>query len=134
MSENKAHIEVKRGSDKNFGIVFGAVFLIIALFPLLHGEPLRLWSATVSAVFFVIAFIKPTLLNKLNTLWFNFGMALGSIIAPIVMMIVYFITVVPIGLIMRAIGKDILNQKIDREAKSYWIKREQPVGTMKDQF
>jgi len=69
-----------------------------------------------------------------NKLWFKFGMLLGSIIAPVVMALVYFITVVPTGLIMRLLGKDLLKQKLDKNAKSYWIKRSEPIGSMKNQF
>jgi hypothetical protein len=69
-----------------------------------------------------------------NKLWFKFGIFLGSIIAPIVILIVYFITVIPTGLIMRLLGKDLLRQKLDKNTKSYWIERREPIGSMKNQF
>ena len=61
-------------------------------------------------------------------------MVLGAVVAPVVMALVYFTTVVPIGLIMRLIGKDLLRQKLDKNTKSYWIERNEPMGSMKDQF
>ena len=59
---------------------------------------------------------------------------LGSIIAPIVMAFVYIVTVLPIGLIMRLLGIDLLRQKLDKDTKSYWIERDEPIGSMKNQF
>ena len=66
--------------------------------------------------------------------WFKLGMLLGAVIAPLVMALVYFSTVVPLGVIMRLMGKDLLRQKMDSDASTYWITRDQPVGSMKDQF
>ena len=126
--------EIDLGSNKSFGIVFAIVFLIVALYPLLNSEGLRIWALIVSAVFLLLVFIAPKTLSLPNRLWFKFGMILGSIIAPIVMALVYFITVLPTGLIMRLLGKDLLKQKLDKNAKSYWIERTEPMGSMKNQF
>jgi hypothetical protein len=124
----------EKSSDKSFGIVFSIVFLIIALYPLVSSEQVRLWALAISIVFFFLAFAAPKILTLPNKLWFKFGILLGSIIAPIVMALVYFITVLPTGLIMRLLGKDLLKQKLDKNAKSYWIERGKPMGSMKNQF
>ena len=78
--------------------------------------------------------MAPNVLALPNKLWFKLGLALGAIVAPVVMALVYFTTVVPIGLIMRLMGKDMLRQKLDKNAKSYWIVRDLPMGSMRDQF
>jgi hypothetical protein len=70
----------------------------------------------------------------LNKVWFKFGMVLSAIVSPIVMGLLFFIAVTPMALIMRARKKDLLRCKFDRQAASYWIEREQPVGTMKNQY
>lgn len=134
MSEFKSHVEVNMGSEKGFGIVFAIVFLLIGLYPLLHGENVRLWALVAALVLLALAFLAPKTLSVPNKLWFKLGMLLGAVVAPIVMALVYFITVVPIGLLIRLTGKDLLREKLDKKATSYWIKRDQPVGTMKDQF
>ena len=67
-------------------------------------------------------------------MWFQFGLLLGKIVTPIIMLLVFFLTVLPTGLIMRLLGKDLLNQKIDRSSPSYWIKRDDPAGSMRNQF
>ena len=136
MSELTSHTatDIERSSTKSFGVVFFIVFLIIALYPLINSEELRIWALVTSFVFLFLAFVAPKTLSIPNMLWFKFGLLLGSIIAPIVMALVYFVTVVPTGLIMRLLGKDLLKQKLDKNVKSYWIERSKPMGSMKNQF
>ena len=134
MSEISSHVSTEQSSPKSFGVVFSCVFLIIALYPLITSEGLRIWALVVSIIFFLLAFLAPKILVLPNKLWFKFGLLIGSIVAPIVMAFVYFVTVLPTGLIMRLLGKDLLKQKLDKNAKSYWIERKEPMGSMKNQF
>ena len=134
MSEIASHVSTEQSSEKSFGVVFSIVFLIVALYPLINSESLRIWALVVSIIFFLLAFLAPKILVLPNKLWFKFGLLLGSIVAPIVMAFVYFVTVLPTGLIMRLLGKDLLKQKLDKNAKSYWVKRSEPMGSMKNQF
>ena len=134
MSKTTSHIAIEQSSPKSFGIVFSIVFLIVALYPLVNSEGLRMWALVVSIIFFLLAFLAPKILVLPNKLWFKFGLLIGSIVAPIVMAFVYFVTVLPTGLIMRLLGKDLLKQKLDKNAKSYWVKRSEPMGSMKNQF
>ena len=134
MSEISSHVSTEQSSPKSFGVVFSCVFLIIALYPLITSEGLRIWALVVSIIFFLLAFLAPKILVLPNKLWFKFGLLIGSIVAPIVMAFVYFVTVLPTGLIMRLLGKDLLKQKLDKNAKSYWVKRSEPMGSMKNQF
>ena len=134
MIEPKAHIPTEQSSPKSFGIVFSIVFLIISLYPLTTSEGLYIWALAVSIALLLLALLTPNVLMLPNKVWFKFGIFLGSIIAPIVILIVYSITVIPTGLIMRLLGKDLLTQKLDKNAKSYWIERSEPIGSMKNQF
>ena len=134
MIEISRHVSTEQSSEKSFGVVFSIVFLIVALHPLINSEGLRIWALVVSVIFFLLAFLAPKILVLPNKLWFKFGLLIGSIVSPIVMTLVYFVTVVPTGLIMRLLGKDLLKQKLDNNAKSYWIERKEPMGTMKNQF
>ena len=99
----------KISSNRSFGILFCIVFAIIAFWPIINGNPLRLWSIPISIIFLVLGLLNSKLLNPLNIIWVKFGELLGRIIAPIVMAIIYFIIVTPIGLFMRLNGKDLLN-------------------------
>ena len=134
MSKIASHVSTEQSSPKSFGVVFSCVFLIIALYPLITSEGLRIWALVVSIIFFLLAFLAPKILVLPNKLWFKFGLLIGSIVAPIVMALVYFVTVLPTGFIMRLLGKDLLKQKLDKNAKSYWIERKEPMGSMKNQF
>ncbi len=134
MAERDSFAEVKMGSERSFGLVFAGVFLIVGLFPLLGDGAVRWWSVAIAAAFAVIAFAIPKILAAPNRLWFKFGMFLGGIVAPIVMALLFFLTVLPTGMIMRMLGKDLLRQRLDKNAKSYWIERTEPMGSMKNQF
>ena len=134
MSEIASHVSTEQSSEKSFGVVFSIVFLIVALYPLINSESLRIWALVVSIIFFLLAFLAPKILVLPNKLWFKFGLLVGSIVVPIVMTLIYFVTVLPTGLIMRLLGKDLLKQKLDKNAKSYWIERKEPMGSMKNQF
>ena len=134
MSESTKHIPIEQSSEKSFGVVFSIVFFLAALYPIINSGDIHLWAIIVSAIFLLLAFIAPKTLSLPNKLWFKFGMLLGSIVAPIVMVLVYVISVLPIGLMMRLLGKDELKQKLDKSAKSYWIERKEPMGSMRNQY
>ena len=125
--------DIKIGSNRSFGIVFFVVFLIIATYPLINGNELRLWSLIISLVFLFLGLVNSKILNPLNKLWFKFGIFLGKIVSPLVMGIIFFLVVTPIGLIMRLLNKDLLNLKFNNKS-SYWIEKTEPKSKMKNQF
>ena len=126
--------KIKINSNRSFGIVFFFVFLIISLWPLLNGNPLRVWSIFVAIIFLILGLINSNFLTPLNKLWFKFGKLLGFIVAPIVMGVIFFLVITPTGFIMKMLGKDLLNKKYNNKIKSYWINREKSKSTMKQQF
>ena len=124
---------IKIGSNKSFGLVFFIFFLIVSLYPLVNDEDIRKWSLVLSIIFLVLGLTNSKILNPLNKLWFKFGILLGKFISPLIMGMIFFLVVTPIGLIMRALGKDLLNLKYNKD-KSYWIKKSGPKSKMKNQF
>ena len=125
--------DIKISSNRSFGIVFFIVFLLIALYPLTYGGEIRIWSAITSLIFLVSGLINLKILTPLNKLWFKFGILLGKIISPVIMGIIFFLVVTPIGLIMRLLRKDVLNLRYNKN-KSYWIEKGGPKSKMKNQF
>ena len=123
----------KYPTNKNFGIVFSIVFLIIALFPLINDGSLRIWSLIVSLAFLALGLLNSKFLSPLNKIWFKFGLFLGKIISPMVMGLIFFFVVTPIGILMRILKKDLLNLKLNNN-KSYWIEKNEPKSKMKNQF
>ena len=125
--------DLKISSNKSFGFVFFVVFLLIALYPLTRSLEIRIWSLIISIIFLALGLKNSRFLTPLNKLWFKFGIFLGKIISPLIMGIIFFLVVTPIGLIMRLLGKDLLNQKFNTN-KSYWIEKVGPKSKMKNQF
>ena len=124
---------VKIGSNRSFGIVFFVFFLIIATYPLINGAELRLWSLIISIIFLLLGLVNSKILNPLNKQWFKFGIFVGKVISPLVMSIIFFLVVTPIGLLMRLLNKDLLNLKFNNNS-SYWIEKTEPKSKMKNQF
>ena len=124
---------MKQSSEKSFGVLFFIIFILIALWPLLSGETIKVWALVLSIIFLVITFLKRDLLKPLNKIWIKFGELLGKIIAPIVMALIFFFILTPISIIIRLFGKDLLKLKISKE-NSYWIKREKNINSMDKQF
>ena len=125
--------DVKISSNRSFGIVFFVVFLLIALYPLTNEGEIRFWSVIISLIFLILGLLNSKILAPLNKLWFKFGIFLGKIISPLIMGIIFFLVVTPIGLIMRLLGKDVLNLRYN-DNQSYWIERNGPKSKMKNQF
>ena len=125
--------DIKISSNRSFGVVFFIVFLLIALYPLLNNNEIRLWSLIVSVLFLILGILNSKILSPLNKVWFKFGLLLGKIISPIIMGVIFFLVVTPIGFIMKLLGKDLINLKFNNE-KSYWIEKSGPKSEMKNQF
>ncbi len=125
--------QIKMSSNRSFGIVFCIFFLVVALYPLIHDGSIRFWSLFISIIFLILGLLKSKFLNPLNKIWFKFGIFIGKIISPIIMGLVFFFVVTPTGLIMRALGKDLLKLNYDNN-KSYWINKTGPKSRMKNQF
>ena len=126
--------EIKISSNKSFGLVFFVIFIIIALWPLLNDGNIRVWSIIVSIIFLILGLLNSKILTPFNKLWMRLGALLGIIASPIVMGVVYFGIITPIGLIMKLFGKDVLNLKLDKNKKTYWTLKKKIPSKMKDQF
>ena len=108
-------MKIKVGSNRNFGFVFSIVFLLIALWPLLNNSEIRIWSLIISAIFLILGFLNSKILNPLNILWFKFGLLLGKIISPLVMGLIFFCVLTPIGILMKIFMKDLLKLKYNNK-------------------
>lgn len=125
--------DIKMGSNKSFGLVFSALFLLISLYPLINNENIRIWSLAICVIFLILGLLNSKFLTPLNKLWFKFGIFLGKIISPLVLGIIFFGVVTPTSLLMRLLRKDLLNLKFNKK-KTYWNEKEGPRSKMKNQF
>ena len=125
-------------SNRVFGLIFAAVFTVIALLHLFVRDKDWWWYfAVIAAAFLLPALVKPGLLGPLHRVWQQVRLILNRIIAFLVMVVLFYGVVLPTGLIMRALGKDLLRLRYDRDAASYWLPRDPPgpePETMQNQF
>ena len=126
--------EINKSSNKSFGLVFFLVFILIGIYPILNQGNIRVWSIIIAVVFLILGLSNSRILTPLNRIWFKFGIFLGKMISPIIMGVIFFLVVTPIGLIMKILGKDLLNIKYNKKKKSYWIEKNDPKSKMKNQF
>ncbi|HEY1473697.1 MAG TPA: SxtJ family membrane protein [Pseudolabrys sp.] len=130
-----SHRKVAAGSDRSFGLVFAAFFALVALLPAIHGAPVRWWAIAAAGAFVTIALFAPRVLHPLNRLWFALGLLLHRVVNPVVMALMFYGAILPMALLLRALGKDLLRLKREPQAASYWIAREPPApGSMSKQF
>jgi hypothetical protein len=132
-----SHRKVVAGSDRSFGLVFAAFFALAALLPVIHGAPPRWWALGLAAAFAAAALFVPRVLHPLNRVWFAIGMLLHHVVNPVVMAVMFYGAILPMALLLRVLGKDLLRLKREPEAASYWIPREPPApapGSMSKQF
>jgi len=124
-------------SNRAFGFVFAAVFVLIALFPLLVSGGVRWWSIGVAAAFLVAALAFPAVLAPLNRLWTAFGLLLHRVVSPLVLGFMFFLVFTPMGLVRRLFNKDPLHLRFEPELRSYWVERRPPgpaPETIENQF
>ena len=124
---------MKKPSDKSFGLLFAFVFLAVALWPILKNDSINLIALFSSISLLIITFIKPELLKPFNYLWMKLGLVLGKIVPPIIMFMIFFTIITPIGLLLRIFKKDLLCLKFTNE-DTYWQDRKENVTTMDKQF
>lgn len=134
MTIEHANIPIKQASDRSFGIVFTVVLLGIGLYPMLAGTSPRVFFLGAAAALLCVAVFRPRWLSFPSSLWHKLGLLLGAVVAPIMLGVVYLITIVPLGLFMKIRGKKLLEQSFDADLKSYWVAREKPPQSMKKQF
>ena len=124
---------IKIGTNKSFGIVFFLFFSIVSIFPLFKDGNIRIWSLIIAIIFLILGLLNSKILTPLNKIWFKLGILLGSFVSPIVMGVVFFVIVTPTSLIMKVLGKNLLNLKRDNK-RTYWIERSKIKSKMKNQF
>ena len=126
--------KTNKSSNRSFGIVFFIVFLLIGFYPFLNQEELKLWSIIISFIFLILGIMNSKILTPFNKIWIKLGIFLGKIISPIIMGLIFFLVVTPIGIFMRILGKDLLNLKFKGDKKSYWLEKTDQKSKMKNQF
>lgn len=123
--------KVSVSSNRKFGYTIGIILIVLSILPtLLHHQPVRLWLLAPGVAMLVLALAAPASLGPINRLWFQFGLLLGRLTNPIVMGILFFAVLTPIGWLLRLRGHDLLRLRHDADADSYWIHRDADAAPM----
>lgn len=123
--------KVSASSNRKFGLTIGIILMVVSIMPtVLHRHPLRLWLLALGVMVFVAGWLAPALLGPLNRVWFKFGLLLGRVTNPIVMGVLFFAVLTPIGWLLRITGHDLLRLRADAKAESYWINRDPKTASM----
>jgi len=126
---------MKLPTNRNFGLVFSIFFLVLSAYFYLNFN-MNLSTIIfifLSLIFFIFGILNSKVLYPINLIWYKFGILLGKIVSPIIMGIIFFLVVTPIGIFLKIIKKDILNLKFNKN-KTYWIQKDGPKSNMKNQF
>ena len=134
MSDFKNNVKIERPTEKKFGIFLSILSILANLYLIYFENIFNPFLIMITLIIIFITFIKPILLKLPNILWLKFGLIIGSIVSSIIMILIYFIIVCPIGLYFKLIKKDLINSKINKNIKSYWVKRVEEQQSMKKQY
>ncbi len=126
---------IKKNDLKTFGLIWAGIFMLIGVLPsIITQGNIRVWAVIVSLLFIALSLMKPELLTAFYKIWMKIGNFIGGIISKIIMFILFFIVFTFVAIILKLTGKDLLNKKIDRTKKSYWIDRVKQPESMINQF
>jgi hypothetical protein len=124
-------------SDRNFGFTMAAVFGLIGAWGLYKASSHWPIWLSVAAVFAIVTLVRPQSLGPANRAWLKLGLLMYKVVNPVIMAILFFGMILPIGVLMRMFGKDFLRLARDQQASTYWLPRVDPrpqSESMKQQF
>ena len=128
-------VQIVPPSNRSVGLTFGSVLALVALLPLVYGEPVRVGPMVAAAAFCVVAALAPKLLGPLTWIWFRIGLAMHRVVNPLVTAALFFLVLTPFAIVMRLLRRGPARQlRQDPAATSYWISRELPFSPMDRQF
>ena len=117
-----------------FLLIWSIIFFFIGIYPLFFNLNIKIWSICISILFFVISSFKPELGKYFYIIWVTIGEYLGILISKFIMFILFFFLFTPISLVLKLLGKDLLNKKIEPNKATYWNHRKMKPQSMKKQF
>ena len=119
---------------KVFIFIWAFIFFTIGIYPFFYNKELQLWAIVLSVCFVIVAFLRPIIFLVFYQIWTKFGIFIGGIISKIIMFVLYFGLFTPVSILLKILGKDLLNKKVNKSQVSYWIDRETQPQSMRKQF
>jgi len=122
-------LDLSKEGLKKFGIIMCVAFLVITgLISFRHGG-IYTPTATTAGLFLVLGLIQPTLLKPVYIIWMRLAFILAWINTRLILFIMFYLIFTPVGIFMRLLRIDLLDRKVDKSKKSYWLKKEKGVFT-----
>lgn len=110
-------------SNRSFGVVFIFFFTFISMLPVVQGNPPKIWGIVVALCIASITILRPHWLFPLNKCWTKLGLLMHNLMNPIILGLLYTLAILPIGMLYKILGKDLLSISKNPKAASYWINR-----------
>lgn len=105
---------------RSFGLAFGGLSAVVAIYRLWRGRPAVEAFAAAAVFFLLIAFVAPRVFDAPNRLWMKFARALGWVNSRILLSIFFFVIITPYGAVQRLLGRDRLGRRW-RAAPPAWV-------------
>jgi len=117
-------LDLSQDNLRKFGRTMAFCLLAIGLVLLLRRKSLFMVLWAIGLIFFILAQARAVSLRPIYKIWMGLAFCLGWVNTRIILLLVYYLVVTPIGLMMRLLRKDILSLRPDKAARTYWLKRE----------
>ena len=126
-------MKIEMGSNRSFGIIFCLISIIFSFFVYEKNTYLFFIFLIFSIIFLLLGILDSRYLTPLNKIWFHFGLLLGKVISPVIMIIIYILFFTPTGILLRIFSRDVLDLKKNK-GESYWKHVDDKKGSMRNQF
>lgn len=113
---------------REFGLTVGAILVILGVLALWRENGIYAWLLTPGLSLIGLGLFSPKLLLPFQKIWMAFSIVIGFFMSRLILAVLFYTVITPIGLAVRIFGRDILDERIDRLKKSYWIRRVSPHG------
>ena len=121
--EEIKNIKESKKDLRKFGITVGLVILLIGIIFFLFGKESSYYFGIVGLILILFGIIFPIILKPLNKIWMTLALIIGWFMSRVILIILFYLVLTPVGLIAKLSGKHFLDLKLDKERSSYWIKR-----------
>lgn len=108
---------------RKFGLVISGILSVIAIILYYKGSIHFWWIGGFGILFLTLGLISPTTLKHVYKLWMGFAIVLGHIVSSIILSLIFYLVITPMGIVLRILGKDYMNRSFSKKEGSYWIKK-----------
>ena len=127
LKEELKHIDSSNEAVKKTGLTVGVVLILISILLWYLGKTTFVYFSITGGLFVILAFIAISVLRPFHKLWMMFALAMGFVMSRVILTILFYIILTPIGLIAKMVGKKFMPLRFDKKVSTYWEKRENPV-------